>query len=122
MPAHHVWVTGEGNREGGKAERAVAAALGYDPERDAAPRVLAAGKGGIAEKILAVARDHDIPVVEDETLAAALAALDIGAMIPVELYAVVAEILVYVYRLRGYLPETLSTTQEQFSSGIEITK
>ncbi|KPL84122.1 hypothetical protein SE15_02805 [Thermanaerothrix daxensis] len=106
MTPYRIWAA---ERERGRTERPVAAALGYDPEQDVAPRVLAIGEGKVAEQILALAQEYEIPVVEDKALAAALATLDIGAMIPVELYAVVAEILVYVYRLRGHLPEALKS-------------
>jgi len=75
-------------------------ALGYDPEHDAAPRVLATGKGAIAEQIIALAQANGIPIREDPILAAALACLDLDEMIPPELYTLVAEVLVYVYRIR----------------------
>lgn len=84
-----------------KARRPQAVALGYDAERDAAPRVLAAGQGVVAEQILAIAREHQIVIREDPLLVSALAALNVGEMIPPELYAVVAEVLAYVYRVKG---------------------
>ena len=77
-----------------------AIALGYDPEQDPAPRVLASGQGVIAEQILAIARDKGVPIREDPILAAALATVELEAVIPPELYALVAEVLAYVYRLR----------------------
>lgn len=87
-------------REGEK-RRLHAAALGYDPEHDNAPRILAAGEGKIAEKILALARENQIPLHDDPVLAAALAQVDINQEIPPELYAVVAEVLAYVYRIQN---------------------
>jgi flagellar biosynthesis protein len=78
-----------------------AVALGYDPEKDQAPRVLASGRGILAEQILTLARDNQIPIREDAVLAAALASVEIDAQIPPELYAVVAEVLAYVYRLKN---------------------
>jgi len=77
-----------------------AVALGYDPEKDSAPRVLAKGKGVIADQIIALARKNGIPIREDPILTAALACLDLDETIPPELYTVVAEVLVYVYRIR----------------------
>jgi flagellar biosynthesis protein len=72
-----------------------AVALSYDLEDDA-PQVIAAGKGLMAEKIIEKAKEADIPVHRDEKLADTLSRLDIGDMIPPELYEVVAEILVFV--------------------------
>jgi flagellar biosynthesis protein len=77
-----------------------AVALGYDPEQDSAPRVLAAGQGVLAEQIIALARQNGIPIREDPILAAALASVDVDELIPPELYLVVAEVLAYIYRLR----------------------
>lgn len=77
----------------------VAAALQYDPDRDAAPRVVASGQWKVAEQILEVARQHNIPVYEDTALAAALSTVNVGEEIPPELYLVVAEVLAYLYRV-----------------------
>ena len=73
-----------------------AVALGYDPNKDNAPTVIASGKGKLAERIIEKAKESDIPVHEDDKLAGTLAKLDIGEAIPPELYEVVAEILVFV--------------------------
>jgi flagellar biosynthesis protein len=78
-----------------------ATALRYDPESGGAPRVVASGQRKVAEQILAEARKHQIAIVEDAALTAALASLDIGEEIPEELYQVVAEVLAYVYRVTG---------------------
>lgn len=77
-----------------------AVALSYEPE-DKAPKILAAGKGYVAEKILEVANQENIPVHKDEKLAGTLSKLEIGDYIPKELYGVVAEILVFVDRVEG---------------------
>ncbi len=71
-------------------------ALAYDPNEDGAPKVIASGKGFLAEKIIEQARDNKIPVHQDDKLAQTLSKLEIGEMIPPELYEVVAEILVFV--------------------------
>jgi len=81
-------------------ERPQAIALGYDPQHDLAPRVLASGQGMIAEQIIAMARAHGIPIREDPLLAAALADVELDAVIPPELYALVAEVFAYIYRIR----------------------
>lgn len=77
----------------------IATALQYDPEQDSAPKVIASGQRKIAEQILAEARKHNIPVYEDPALTTALAGVDLGTEIPVELYQVVAEVLAYIYRV-----------------------
>lgn len=72
-----------------------AVALEYDPA-DEAPRVIASGRGALAEKIIEKAQEHDVPVHRDDKLADTLSRLEIGDMIPPELYEVVAEILIFV--------------------------
>jgi flagellar biosynthesis protein len=76
-----------------------AVAIHYD-EEELAPRVVAKGRGEIAERIIAVALENNIPIQEDTVLAKALSQVDLEEMIPPELYSVVAEILAFVYRLR----------------------
>ena len=77
----------------------LAVALHYD--KSGAPRVVAKGRGGIGEKIIELAKAHDIPIEENEVLAGALANIELGDEIPVELYKAVAEVLVFVLRLSG---------------------
>ncbi|MCR5474571.1 MAG: EscU/YscU/HrcU family type III secretion system export apparatus switch protein [Lachnospiraceae bacterium] len=72
-----------------------AVAIEYDPN-DMAPKIVATGRGKVAERIIEQARENDVPVHEDEKLANTLSKLDIGEYIPPELYEVVAEILVFV--------------------------
>ncbi|MBQ9142510.1 MAG: EscU/YscU/HrcU family type III secretion system export apparatus switch protein [Lachnospiraceae bacterium] len=72
-----------------------AIALSYDPAEDA-PKVIASGRGQLAEKIIEKAKENDVPVHRDDKLADTLSRLEIGDMIPPELYEVVAEILVFV--------------------------
>lgn len=72
-----------------------AVALEYDPN-DAAPKVVATGRGRLAERIIEQANDANVPVHKDDKLADTLSKLDIGEFIPPELYEVVAEILVFV--------------------------
>ena len=75
-----------------------AAALRYDTGQENAPRLVARGAGLTAEKILALAAEHDIPVRQDPTLVSILGALDIGAEIPADLYGIIAEVLAWAYR------------------------
>lgn len=79
--------------------RAAAAALKYDPVSNDPPEVLAAGQGLVAEEIIAIAKEHDVPLHEDAGLVEALSRLEIGSFIPRELYVVVAEVLAWVYRV-----------------------
>jgi flagellar biosynthesis protein len=76
-----------------------AAAIRYERGADAAPRVVAAGSGHVADRILALARENGVSVREDAALAEALAKLQLQADIPPELYAAVAEALVWAYGL-----------------------
>jgi flagellar biosynthesis protein len=78
-----------------------AVALEFNPDEDDAPRVVAAGNGLVAERILEVARENNIPIRQDEVLAQALSMVDLEQVIPQELYSVVAEVLAYVYRLKN---------------------
>lgn len=79
------------------------AALKYDQATNMAPRVVAKGKGHIAEQIVQVARENDVPLLEDRNLANVLEAMELEAEIPPELYRAIAEVLVFIYRLNGKL-------------------
>jgi flagellar biosynthesis protein len=68
-----------------------------------APSVTAKGRGEVAEKILAIARENGVPVREDKDLVALLSACDLGDEIPTELFTAVAELLTYLYRVNGEL-------------------
>jgi flagellar biosynthesis protein len=81
------------------AKRQLAVALHYD--RTGAPRVVAKGKGSLGAKIIEVAKEHGIPIEENEVLAGALSNVEIGDEIPAELYKAVAEVLIFVLRLSG---------------------
>ncbi len=78
-----------------------AVALQYDRIKHQAPVVTATGKGLIAERILQIAREHHIPIREDPDLIQVLSKLDLGEVIPSELYPVIAEIFAFVYRLNA---------------------
>jgi len=78
-------------------EKKRAAALRY--EGTGAPKVVAAGRGLIAEKIMAAAKEAGVPVREDAALAEALAGLELGREVPEELWVAVAEALAWAYRL-----------------------
>jgi flagellar biosynthesis protein len=78
-----------------------AVALKYEKEKDAAPRVVAKGRGFVAQKIIEAARAHRVPLHEDKNLVEVLEALDLETEIPPELYRAVAEVLAFIYRLNG---------------------
>jgi flagellar biosynthetic protein FlhB len=78
-----------------------AIALGYDRDKDAAPKVVAKGVDHIAQKIRDLAREHDVPLVEDPPLARLLyKEVDLDETIPVSMYETVAKIISYVYSLK----------------------
>lgn len=77
-----------------------AVALKYDPKKHGAPVVLAMGQDHLAFRIIKVAEEHGVSVLEDRPLARALyASCEVGREIPAEFYGAVAELLVYIYRL-----------------------
>ena len=78
-----------------------AVSLKYDQKKDRAPRVIAKGRGNIAEKIIDIAKENNIPLYEDKNLIQVLEALDLETEIPPELYRAVAEVLAFIYRLNG---------------------
>jgi flagellar biosynthesis protein len=76
-----------------------AIALKYDVDKDKAPKITAMGKGTIAEKILTVAEEYNIPFYEDTNLTELLSKLELDSEIPNELFTLVAEVLAFVYQL-----------------------
>jgi len=84
------------NEKMSKLKKAVA--MKYDPLSATAPVVIAKGQGELAERILESAKENGVPIQEDRSLVEVLSKLDIDQEIPPELFAVVAEILSFVYR------------------------
>jgi flagellar biosynthesis protein len=76
-----------------------AVALRYAPKSDRAPKLTAKGRGYVADRILELARDHNIPIRHDHNLLQVLSRLDLNEEIPPEVYKAVAEILAFIYRL-----------------------
>ncbi len=114
LPARENAVTIGETTETAPEKIPVAIALQYDPEKDNAPRVVAGGRGSIAEQILQIAFAQGLKVREDPDLAELLTAIDIDSEIPVEAFAAVAEILIYVYRANGNpFPFDSSSTSTQ---------
>jgi flagellar biosynthesis protein len=77
-----------------------AIALKYDPKKDNAPKVVAKGKGYLAFIIEKTAKEHNVYVKQEPTLAKELYKLNIDSQIPQELYEAVAKILSFVYKLK----------------------
>lgn len=83
----------ENNSKKEKVKTAVA--LSYNPE-ERAPKIIASGKGHLAERIIEKAKESEVPLHQDDKLTASLSKIEVGDMIPPELYEVVAEILAFV--------------------------
>jgi len=84
-------------------KRKKAVALQYRHQVDRAPKVVAKGQGIIAERIIEIAAEHNIPLKRDPALIEVLSKMDLEQEIPPELYRAVAEILAYVYKMTGKL-------------------
>lgn len=83
-----------------------AVALKYDGER--APIISATGTRELAEEIIRIAREHEVPLYENPELASILARLSLNDEIPEELYRVIAEILAFAFHIRGRTPDDTS--------------
>ena len=81
-----------------------AVALRYDRQKEDAPRVVAKGQGKIAQKIIELAKAHDIPIKDDPDLIEVLSSLEIDEEIPSEIYVAVAELLAFVYSANSKRP------------------
>ena len=79
-------------------KKKTAVALAYEPGEEA-PKILATGKGEVAERIIDEAKKNDVPFYKDSALAETLSKLKLGDAIPPELYEVVAQILVFVDKM-----------------------
>lgn len=79
-------------------DKKTAVAVSYNKEKDSAPKITAKGKGAVADKIIELARKNNIPMHEDPDMIEVLSKLDLGQEIPADLYKLIAEVLVYVYR------------------------
>ena len=91
-----------------KLDKAVA--LLYDQEKSDAPRVIASGRGVIAQKIIETARQAGIHIQEDPDLVEILSKVPVGKDIPVELYQTIAEILSFVYQINDKFKRNIEKT------------
>lgn len=88
-----------------KPNRKTAVALQYDRTKTGAPKVVAKGSGLIAQRLIQVARENNVPVIEDRLLVEMMEQLNVNQEIPPELYQVVAEVLVAIYRAENKLKQ-----------------
>lgn len=79
----------------------LATALKYKNGQDHGPKLIAKGRGLLAEKIMQIAREHGVPVREDKELVEVLSTLELNQEIPPDLYKAVAEILTFLYQLNS---------------------
>ncbi|MEO6699203.1 MAG: EscU/YscU/HrcU family type III secretion system export apparatus switch protein [Paraperlucidibaca sp.] len=86
-----------------------AIALHYDGQR--APRVTAKGEAEVAERILALAHEHNVPIHEDIELTSLLAQVELDDEIPLSLFVAIAEVLAFTYRLKGKSPAPQTSTR-----------
>ena len=86
-----------------------AVALLYDKKQADAPRVVATGKGLVAQKIIETAREAGVHIHEDPDLVELLAKIPLGQEIPVELYQTIAEVLAFVYRINENFKQKVQT-------------
>ena len=87
----------------------IAIALSYDGEH--APIITARGTGELAQEIINIAREHDVPLYENSELAQLLALVELSEEIPEALYVAVAEVLSFIYWLTGKAPEDYSVSK-----------
>lgn len=97
-----------------KATERQAIALKYDGEN--APNLTAKGNDELAEEILQIAREHDVPIYENADLVRLLARLELGDAIPESLYQTVAEIIAFAWYLKGKAPKSFYTQQSSEDS------
>ena len=80
--------------------------LQYQKEINSAPKITARGEGWVAEKIIEIAQERNIPIRKDKDLLNLLSEIDLGREVPESLYKVVAELLAWVYQLNKNYPDS----------------
>jgi flagellar biosynthesis protein len=96
---------------GRKDKKKKAVAVKYQPKIDNAPKIVAKGQGKVAEKIIEIAKEHQLHIHNDPDLIEVLSQLDINEEIPPDLYIVIAELLAFVYSLNR--PETTASSRDE---------
>ena len=95
-----------------KANRKKAVALRYDAKKEESPKIVAKGAGTLAEKLLELAKKHNITIHEDSDLVNILSKLELNEEIPPSTYVAVAEILAFIYRTNKSYPSWISPVLE----------
>ena len=98
--------------DAGHHDTRAAVALKYDGDK--APTISATGTHELAEEIIRIAREHEVPLYENAELASILARLSLNEQIPESLYRVIAEILAFAFHIRGLIPEDRRPGPEDF--------
>ena len=80
-------------------------AVGLKYDQKSAPKVVAKGYGALAEELIAIAKEHDVMIHQDEDLSHFLQNLELGQEIPRELYIVIAELIAFAFVLQGKFPD-----------------
>lgn len=88
-------------------ETQMAVALKYNPDKDNAPVVVAAGNGYLAQKIIELANKNNVPVYQDNSTASILSSFELSTEVPPELYQIIAEIYAYVLKAGNEYQNTL---------------
>ncbi len=91
-----------------------ATALKYDLQKESAPEIVATGSGEVAEEIVRVASENEVPIYKDPSLASALGQLELGSAVPEQLYKAVAEVLVFVYSVDQAHKKEIEMVLEDF--------
>lgn len=92
-------------------QRNIAVALHYDEKN--APRVTAKGEHGMAERMIELAKQHDVPLYPNSQLAATLVQIPLGDEVPDQLYRAVAEVIAFAYLVAGKMPEDFDLNQRK---------
>jgi len=93
-----------------------AIALNWDPYLDAAPKMTAKGSGLLADEIIRLARENNIPIREDRDLVQIFSQLDIGTTIPAEVHTAIAEILAFIYWTNQQYTEIFDSHKTPFTA------
>jgi len=92
-----------------------AAALKYDKSKSSAPKVVAKGKGEVAQKIISLARENNLPIRKDEDLVELLSKVELDKEVPENLYKAVAEVFVFVYKMTNKDSKTKIDDKEELA-------
>lgn len=95
-----------------KSRQKTALSLHFNQRKDQAPKVTAKGKGLMAERIIELAREHQIPIKEDPDLVEVLSQVDVNQEVPPSVYRVVAELLAWVYKMNSDYKGVLDPLQQ----------